>query len=132
VLLSVDEVMLSLFDEHLGDKHDVYTAKVKKMLFSKSLALLEVGIDVILDWGFWTKSDRQYAKDFYRASDFECELHYLDIPNGVWKSRIEQRNSLVLEGKTSAYYVDDNLAKKFESIFEEPSPNEIDVWLKAE
>jgi predicted kinase len=128
----VDEVMLSLFDEHLGDKHDEYTAKVKKMLFSKSLALLEVGIDVILDWGFWTKSDRQYAREFYRASGFDCDLHYLDIPNDIWKKRIEHRNSLVLEGKTSAYYVDDNLAKKFESIFEEPSPSEIDVWLKAE
>lgn len=132
VLLSVDEVMLSLFDEDLGDRHDEYTAKVKRMLYSKSLALLEVGVDVVLDWGFWTRADRRYAKEYYRASGFDCELHYLDVPDGTWKERIERRNGLVLEGKASAYYVDDGLAKKFETLFEEPSDSEVDVRLKDE
>lgn len=41
---------------------------------------------------------------------------------------IAKRNQAVIENRTSAYYVDDNLAKKFEGIFEEPERSEIDVW----
>jgi len=28
------------------------------------------------------------------------------------------------------YYIDENIAKKFSNIFEEPAPNEMDVWYK--
>ena len=49
VLLSVDEVMLTLFGQHCGDRHDEYAAKTKEYLYAKSLELLGMGIDVILD-----------------------------------------------------------------------------------
>ena len=40
---------------------------------------------------------------------------------------MHKRNNAVLAKETSAYYVDDNLAAKFASIFEVPSEDEIDV-----
>lgn len=40
----------------------------------------------------------------------------------------EEQDSLA--EKTSAYYVDDNLAAKFGDLFEKPSKEEIDVWVK--
>ena len=46
------------------------------------------------------------------------------------KTRIKKRNSAILAEKTSAYYVDDNLAAKFRDLFEKPSKEEIDVWVK--
>ena len=36
----------------------------------------------------------------------------------------------MLAEETSAYYVDDNLAAKFGTLFEKPSKNEIDVWVE--
>ena len=38
----------------------------------------------------------------------------------------------MLANETSAYYVDDNLAAKFASIFEVPSEDEIDVIYKGD
>jgi predicted kinase len=131
VVLSIDEVMLNLFDENLGDKHDEYVAKVKAMLLDKSLELIEVGIEVILDWGLWTKEERQSIREFYKSNGVECEIHYLDITDELWQQRINLRNSQIREGKSSAYYVDDGLAEKVNSIFEKPSDSEVDVWLKA-
>ena len=84
---------------------------------------------MILEWGFWTKASRKFAKQFYEDRNIACEMHYLDISDEVWEQRLMHRNQLVLEGKTSAYFVDDNLAKKFDSIFEMPAKDEIDLWV---
>lgn len=127
VLLSTDEITLALFGQHCGDKHDDYVERTQNYLFNKSLELIEVEINVILDWGFWMKEERDYAREFYNSRNIECEFHYVDISDESWMARLKKRNCEVLAEKTSAYYVDDNLAEKFASIFEVPSEDEIDV-----
>lgn len=130
VLLSVDEIMLSAFGQYAGNKHDEYTQKIKKYLLNKSTELIKAETNAVLDWGFWQKADREYVKEFYRANNIQCEFHYIDISNELWKSRIDKRNREVLDKKTEAYYVDDNLAAKFNGLFEIPDKSEIDVWVK--
>ena len=131
VLLSTDEITLALFGQHCGDKHDDYVERTQNYLFNKSLELLEVGINVILDWGFWLKEERDYAREFYNSRNIECEFHYIDISNETWQTRLKKRNSEVLSKETSAYYIDDNLADKFAAIFEVPNEDEIDVIYKG-
>jgi len=130
VVLSCDEITLALFDQHIGENHDSIVERTQKYLFAKSLEIIEVGINVILDWGFWTKEERDCAKQFYKSRNITCELHYINISDGKWKINLKKRNSAIGEGKANAYYVDNSLAKKFESIFEIPNDNEIDVCYK--
>ena len=132
VLLSTDEITLALFGQHCGDKHDEYVERTEKYLLNKSLELIKKDINVVLDWGFWTKAERKSAKGFYKSRNIECELHYIDISDETWKYRLNKRNNAVLANETSAYYVDDNLAAKFASIFEVPSEDEIDVIYKGD
>ncbi len=132
VLLSVDEITLALFGQYCGDKHDEYVERTEKYLLNKSLELINKGINVVLDWGFWTKAERELAKGFYKSLNIECELHYIDISDETWKSRLHKRNNDVRANETSAYYVDDNLATKFASIFEVPSEDEFDVIYKGD
>ena len=127
VLLSVDEMTLTVFGQNCGEKHDEYVLNAKKYLLNKSLELIDKNINVVLDWGFWTRKEREFIKDFYKSHGIDCELHYIDISDDVWKARIEQRNQTVLTDKTSAYYVNENLFAKFSSIFEAPSEDEVDV-----
>ena len=127
VLLSTDEITLALFGQHCGDNHDEYVERTQNYLFNKSLELIEVGINVILDWGFWLKEERDYAREFYNSRNIECEFHYINISDETWKARLKKRNSEVIAETTSAYYIDDNLAEKFAAIFEVPSEDEIDV-----
>ncbi len=129
VILSVDEIMLAVFGLYAGEKHDEYAANVRHYLFQKSLEVIQAGVDVILDWGFWTKAGRNEAKAFYRSRNIECELHYLDLADEVWQARINQRNQSVIAGETTAYIVDSNLAAKFEARFEPPAQDEIDVMV---
>lgn len=130
VILSVDEIMLSIFGQHAGDKHDEYAKNTQQYLFHKAIEFVNAGSNVILDWGFWRASDRKYAMDFYRSQSIECEMHYLEISDDTWKERLNKRNEAVLAGKTNDYFVDENLAKKFEAIFELPTQEEINVWVK--
>ena len=130
VLLSVDEIMLAIFGQHAGEKHDEYCDNLQKYLFEKSLEIIKIGRDVILDWGFWQKGKRDFAKEFYRRREIPCELHYIDVSEEVWRQRLEKRNSAVSAGKTNSYYVDENLAEKFNSIFEPPNEDEIDKLIK--
>ncbi|MBR5232955.1 MAG: ATP-binding protein [Clostridia bacterium] len=127
VLLSTDEITLALFGQHCGNNHDEYVERTQNYLFNKSLELIEVGINVILDWGFWMKEERDYAREFYNNRNIECEFHYIDISDETWKIRLKKRNNEILAKETSAYYIDDNLAEKFASIFEVPNEDEIDV-----
>lgn len=127
VLLSTDEITLALFGQHCGDKHDDYVEKTQNYLFNKSLELIEVGINVILDWGFWMKEERDYAREFYKSRNIECEFHYINISDETWNARLKKRNNAILAGTTSAYYIDDNLAEKFAAIFEVPCKEEFDV-----
>ena len=74
VLLSVDEILLTLFGRHCGDKHDEYTEKAKAYLLNKSLELVKCGMNTVLDWGFWKKSERKAVKEFFNVRDMVCEV----------------------------------------------------------
>lgn len=130
VVLSVDEITLALFGQDAGDKLDYYVEKTEAYLYKKSIDIIDTGINVILDWGFWTKKEREFARIFYTSRNIECEFHYISIDNSKWKNRLQKRNKDVLEGKSNSFYVDEGLAAKFESIFEMPDKDEIDVWIE--
>lgn len=131
VLLSIDEIMLALFGQYVGDKHDEYVEKTEKYLFDKSLEIIEAGINVILDWGLWTKAERDFAREFYEIRNIECKIHYIDISDETWRFRLNKRNNAVSAGEVNAYFVDDNLASKFGAIFQVPSKDEIDIWIRC-
>ncbi|MBQ8642238.1 MAG: ATP-binding protein [Clostridia bacterium] len=130
VILSVDEIMLAVFGQHAGDRHDEYSRRIQQYLFEKSAELTGTGTDVILDWGFWTRQSRADARAYYRQRQIACEFHYLDISPETWDFRLRKRNAAVLAGEVSAYYVDDALAAKFAARFEMPERDEIDVWVR--
>ena len=74
VILSVDEIMLSLFGLYAGEKHDEYTERIQKYLFEKSLEIVEAGTSVILDWGFWTREKRTEAREFYKSKNIRVRV----------------------------------------------------------
>ncbi len=130
VVLSCDEVMLALLDEYLGDQHEKYAARTQQYLLSKALEIVETGINVVLDWGPWTKAGRDNLKRFFLEHGVECELHAIRISESEWRERIQHRNCLLDRDAVKAYHVDEGLMQKFLSKYEEPSTEEIDMWVE--
>lgn len=128
-VLSVDEVMLAIFGQHCGDMHDTYAARTKQYLLAKAAELIAADIDVILDWGPWTKSGRAELREHFAARGIAFELHAIEINDEVWRARLAQRNAAVEADEAQAYFVDENLAAKFASRYEAPEADEVDVWI---
>lgn len=132
VILSCDELTSILFDNNLGDKHDEMSKRIWQYLLKKAEDIVKCEIDVILDWGFWSKKDRDYVKSYFASKGIVCKMHYIDIDEKSWQKNIDERNKRVLNGEGgSDFYLDDGLMKKLISKWEEPSKEEFDVWEKV-
>lgn len=130
VILSVDEVMLALFGQSAGERHDEYAGRLRGLLLKKSLEFLSAGVTVILDWGFWSSDARDRAREFYAVRGVPCELHYLSVSDEEWRERIRRRNQQVSSGDASAYLLDSGLIAKCLSLFEPPEEREIDLLVR--
>ncbi len=131
VLLSSDELISALFHPNENDFHDKIIKKVHAYLFDKAAACARSGASVVLDWGFWSKTDRAAASAFFRKRGIAFEWHYIDVSDANWRRNIERRNAAVERGETTDYFVDEGLLAKLESLFEVPERSEIDVWVDA-
>ncbi|MBQ8687252.1 MAG: ATP-binding protein [Ruminococcus sp.] len=128
VVLSCDEIVFALFDGDLGGRHDEMTERIKQYFYRKSLEILNAGADVILEWGFWQRAWRTQVRAFYEKHGISSEFHYVDISDADWQRNISERNKRVAEGDGTAYYLDEGLMEKLQSLFEVPDRSEMDVW----
>lgn len=127
VLLSVDELMLTLFGQDAGAAHDAYTAKIQAYLLEKAAELCAHGVTVLLDWGFWTAASRRNARAFFAARGIPVSLHVLTLSDAEWNARIRKRNAAVQSRQAQAYAVEEGLLKKCQALFEPPAPGEAEV-----
>ena len=130
VILSCDEVTWELFSNDLGEKHDEMTAHIRRYLLRKAVEIIRAGTNVILDWGFWTAAYRAEIKDYFSAEKIESHWTYISVSPEEWERRIAGRNAAVLAGESHDYYLDEGLRAKLESLFEEPSRDETDLWIE--
>lgn len=128
VTLSCDDLMLALFDEQLGERHQEVTEKTKRYLLSLGEKILAAGTDIILDWGFWKKEERLAVRERLESAGFLTELIYLELTEEEWLRRIAKRNQTREE---NSYYVDDNMIALFGSLFEAPSKEEHPTVIRA-
>jgi predicted kinase len=54
---------------------------------------MELGVDVILENGFWSKSERDEYRARAKARGFDAKVHFLNVPlDELWR-RLEARNA---------------------------------------
>lgn len=129
VILSTDEATFDLINNEQGEFYNIFAQRVNNYLSKKAVEIVKAGSNVILDWGFWTKSERQEITRYFKNNSVAVEWHYIDIENNRWQQLIKERNARIKNGNGgSDFYLDEGLMKKLMHQFEEPAKNEIDVW----
>ena len=125
IRLSVDAWMQGLFPDGAGERHDVFTERVKDLLYAEARRLSLLGVPVVLDWGFWTRASRAAAAA--ELVGLPLEWVWLDPSESVRLERVAGRNRAVASGEApaEAYFVDEGLAEKAESLFEPPVSGEL-------
>lgn len=120
-VLNSDELTLAIPFEH-----DVLYPIIKEYLLNKAVEIVRAGANVVLDFGFWSRADREDAKAFFANAKVELEWRYVSVTDEEWQRNIASRNKQVQLGETNAYYVDEGLARKCLDLFEEPLPGELE------
>ncbi len=126
VILSHDELMLKLFDGCLGPKHDDTVNRISNYFYTMAKELISLDINVIFDFGYWTKSERTKTRDYFQAEDICVEIHYLktdDVKRLKW---LKKRNDSLINATSRVYIINDELRQRLDSKFEEPTNDEVD------
>lgn len=129
VILSTDEVTYDLTDNAQGEGYSAFAKRVNGYLRKKAVEMAKVGCNVVLDWGFWTRQERQEISEYFRSRNIDIQWHYIDVPDELWHRNIARRNQRILAGDGGwDFYVDEGLYRKVLSLFEIPDREEMDVW----
>jgi predicted kinase len=114
--------MIPLYGEHM--EREVFDQRLDTLqgLFKQSaLQLLELGVPVIFDFGFWNKSERDLYRKWACSNELDYEFVYLDVPYDVCSTRAQARNN----GRgDKAYEMTPEMLEMFWSWFEVPDRNE--------
>ena len=129
VILSTDEVTFDLMDNQQGEGYDAFAKRVNLYLRKKAGEIASAGCPVILDWGFWSRQDRQEITEYYQQRSIPVKWYYIDVPDDLWARNIHVRNKRISAGLGGwDFYVDEGLLKKVVSLFEVPDRSEMDLW----
>ncbi len=116
---SADDFMLKLFGEITDRKiFDQKLQATKDMIYSICDQLLPNN-NVVLDFGFWTKKERQSIIN--RFTDSQVKIVYIKLDDDEIYSRIQNRN---INLQSNEYYMDKNTYNILAGKFEEPSTDE--------
>ncbi len=109
---------------------------VKELTWEVAAELLERDISVILDFGFWSRAERDEARRRVREAGGMCELVFVDAPFSKMKRRVAQRNASLspdTPGRGLDYlYIDDEALEAFKSRFEPLGSDEKHVVTTSE
>lgn len=130
VLLSVDEVMLQLYDGCLGpSKHKEVMEQITTYFLNLSKQLLKQDCSIVLDYGYWTKAERNWIKAACKKANLPLELHYITCEDSIRLQRLALRNTENKKKQGREYIIEDDLQKNLDARFELPTPEEYDAMI---
>lgn len=127
---SPDEWMVALYGTNPpADKFGEYHRKIELFIESQYKRLLELGVDIILDCGFWKRADRNYVRQFAASKGIETVLYWLECPEEEMLKRVLARND-TLESSGSLF-IDQNAFELFKSRVEPLGSDEPHVRISS-
>jgi predicted kinase len=93
VRFSHDEWMARLFGEDSpAELFQARRQRIWELMAVQWARCLELGLDVVLDLGFWTRAERDAVRAQVAAIGADCRLYQLACPENEAWARIEARN----------------------------------------
>ncbi|HEU0218214.1 MAG TPA: AAA family ATPase [Stellaceae bacterium] len=121
IRFSHDEWMVRLYGDNPPAEHfaDFYR-RIYEQLEGIWVRCLELGVDVVLDFGFWSREERDATRRKITAIGAEAHLYRLTCPEDEALRRIDKRNA-DLQG---SLLIDRNAFEVFKARFEPLDPGE--------
>jgi len=118
--LAPDEWMARI----IGDGYDeAKRAAVEAVQWEIAARALSLGVDVILENGFWSRRERDDFRARAAALGAETRLHFLDVPRDELLRRLALRNATA---PPDTFRVDAAQLDSWSRWFEPPTPDELE------
>jgi predicted kinase len=119
VRLNPDEWELALgIDPFDGE----FQVKLEAEFSRLTQRLISLGTSVILEWGFWARSERDEKRELGRSLGAAVELRFLDVPYDELVRRVVGRHA---EGGLA---ITESHMQRYRGIFQPPTDDELALY----
>jgi predicted kinase len=119
VRLSPDDWELALevdpFDEG-------FQTRLEAEFWQLTQRLLELGTSVVLEWGFWARSERDEKREAARKLGVAVELRFLDAPYEELVRRVGDRHA------AGGLAITERHMERYRGIFQPPTDDELALY----
>jgi predicted kinase len=119
IWLSADEWMSYIVGDGYDEKRRAAIEQVQWQLAKK---LVKLGVNVVLDNGFWSRSEREGLRKEAADLGARTELHVLDVPLAELQKRIAKRNRAL---PANAFPITEQQLEEWSKLFERPRADEL-------
>jgi predicted kinase len=112
------ELGIDLFDVHSR-------VRLEKVFWRHAQDLLRLGQSVVLESGFWLRSDRDEKRLGARALGAAVELHHLDAPLDELGRRLALRHAA---GAPGSVLITGEMLAEYSPLFQAPTAEEIELF----
>ena len=121
--LTPDEWHTRLFGQDASEaEHDARHTLIEAMLWDIAARALALNVNVILDFGFWAKVEREDYRARATQLGAGSEIHFLNVSDAELLERLRQRNAQLPAG---AFYIPEASLKEWIKFFQPPGPDEL-------
>ena len=122
--LNLDKWHIRLFGQDAEEpEHDARHSLIEALLWNIASRALELGINVILDYGLWAREEREEYRLRAKQLGAGSELHYLDVPEDELLRRLKIRNS---QPSQESFLIPEEAMKPWMAFFQKPTLDELE------
>lgn len=124
IRLTPDEWQIGLFGQDaMEPEHDTRHNFIESMLWKIASRALELGTNVILDFGFWAREEREDFRLRAKLLGASSEVHFLDVPEEELLRRLAVRNS---QASRECFHISEESMKPWIQFFQRPTHEELE------
>ncbi|MBI3559781.1 ATP-binding protein [Candidatus Gottesmanbacteria bacterium] len=117
-----DEWVIAIFGHDPTFKgFDIYDNRISKLAVDVALYCLKAGNDIIIDEGFWVRSQRDEIREKIEKAGGRVQFYYVKNTHETMKLRISKRNQ---KPTSDAFVINQEMYDGYRKYFDEPSPEE--------
>jgi len=122
--LTPDEWQLRLFGQDAEEpEHDARHSLIETLLWELASRALTLGTNVILDFGFWAREEREDYRARAKHLGARSEVHFFDVPADELLRRLVRRNA---QRSPSAFHISEEMMKPWIASFQKPTRDELE------
>jgi predicted kinase len=119
VRLNPDEWELALGIDPFDEEFQV---KLEAEFSALTQRLIALGTSVILEWGFWARSQRDEKRELGRSLGAAVELRFLDVPYDELVRRVVDRHA------KGGLAITESHMERYRGIFQAPTDDELALY----